>query len=116
MAAEASPATAYASSKYALARRTRREAVRPHWAGRGIALNGIAPRGVRTAMMDGVDQDPKFSAIMANTTPKAVADYAQPGDLAEVIGWLATVRTSYIVGQILFVNGGTDAILAPDSF
>lgn len=115
-AAEASPATAYASSKYALARWIRREAVRPRWAGQGMTLNGIAPGGVRTAMMDGVDQDPKFSAIMTNTTPKAVADYARPEDLAEVIGWLATARTSYIVGQILFVDGGTDAILTPDSF
>lgn len=115
-AARADPATAYASSKYALARWVRQQAITPRWAGKGIALNGIAPGGVHTPMMPGVEGNDAFHAIMVNTTPKAVAAYAQPDDLAEVIGWLATSKTAYLTGQILFVDGGTDAILRPDDF
>lgn len=115
-AARADPATAYASSKYALARWIRQQAITPRWAGNGITLNGIAPGGVHTPMMPGVEGNDAFHAIMVNTTPKAVAAYRQPDDLAEVIGWLATSQTAYLTGQILFVDGGTDAILRPDDF
>jgi NAD(P)-dependent dehydrogenase (short-subunit alcohol dehydrogenase family) len=115
-AAEASPATAYASGKYALARWIRARAIRPDWAGRGIALNGVAPGGVHTPMMPGVEGNPDMHRIMTNTTPKAVAAYADPEDLAEVICWLATAETAFLLGQILFVDGGADAILRPDDF
>lgn len=110
-AARADPATAYASSKNALARWIRRHAATPQWAGRGIALNGVAPGGVRTAMLQGHDESAQFQARLATNTPKAVAEYAAPEDLAEVIGWLVTARTGYVVGQILFADGGTDAIM-----
>jgi NAD(P)-dependent dehydrogenase (short-subunit alcohol dehydrogenase family) len=115
-AAVADPDTAYASGKYALARWLRARAITPDWAGNGLALNGIAPGGVHTAMMPGVEHSDAFARIMANTTPKAVARYADPEDLAEVIGWLVTARTGYLLGQIVFVDGGTDAILRPDAF
>lgn len=115
-AAEASPETAYASAKYALARWIRARAVKPGWAGSGIALNGVAPGGVHTQMMPGVDHDQVLRRIMINTTPKAVKAYAQPKDLAEAICWLATSETGFLLGQILFVDGGCDAILRPDEF
>lgn len=115
-AAAADPATAYSSSKYALARWIRARAVTPAWAGSGITLNGVAPGGVYTPMTAGVDDNPEFRAIMTNTTPRATRAYGQPEDLAEVIGWLATARTGFVVGQILFADGGTDAILRPDDF
>lgn len=115
-AARADPDNAYAAGKNALARWIRRHAVTPAWAGRGICLNGVAPGGVRTAMLDGIDESAEFQAIMATTTPKAVADYAQPEDLAEVIGWLVTARTGYVVGQVLFADGGCDAILRGEGY
>ncbi|GAC1571948.1 MAG: SDR family oxidoreductase [Sphingomicrobium sp.] len=115
-AAKADPGTAYASSKYALARWIRREAITPRWGGRQIALNGVAPGGVHTAMLAGADVDPQMRAILANTTPKATAHYAQVSDLAEVISWLVTADSAYLLGQVLFVDGGTDAILRPNSF
>jgi len=116
LAARADPATAYLASKKALALWLRRSAITPRWAGQGIALNGVAPGGVHTAMTAGLDDSPQFQAVMANTTPKAVADYAQPQDLAEAICWLATAETGFLLGQVLFVDGGTDAILRPDTF
>ena len=67
-------------------------------------------------MMPGVEHSEAFARIMTNTTPKAVARYADPKDLAEVIGWLVTARTAYLLGQIVFVDGGADAILRPDEF
>lgn len=115
-AARAERGTAYMASKKALAQWIRRQAITPAWAGRGIALNGVAPGGVRTAMLEGVDDDPAVQALLTKTTPKAVNDYAKAEDLAEVIGWLATARTGYLVGQIIFADGGCDAILRPDTF
>lgn len=114
-AARADPASAYMASKKALALWIRRNAITPRWAGKGIALNGVAPGGVHTAMTAGIAGNPQFEAIMTNTTPKAVADYAEPEDLAETIAWLVTAQTAFLLGQILFVDGGTDAILRPDT-
>lgn len=114
--AEADPATAYASAKYALARWIRSRAVTLAWAGKGIALNGVAPGGVHTPMLAGLDDSRALQDVMVNTTPKAVSAYARPEELAEVIGWLVTAETAYVVGQILFADGGTDAILQPDHF
>ncbi len=110
--ARASPETAYMSSKFALAAWIRRTAIEPRWAGAGIALNGVSPGGVHTAMFTPVLE--KTPDIITRTTPKATPAYGQPEDLAEVIAALVTLETGYLVGQIVSVDGGTHAILRPD--
>jgi NAD(P)-dependent dehydrogenase (short-subunit alcohol dehydrogenase family) len=113
-AARAAPGEAYMSSKYALGQWIRREAVTPRWAGRRMTLNGVSPGVTNTMMIKRAMEMPNGLAMLTNSTPRATPMIGQPEDLAEPIAWLATMDTAYIAGQILWVDGGTEAILRPD--
>jgi NAD(P)-dependent dehydrogenase (short-subunit alcohol dehydrogenase family) len=112
-AAREQPMHAYSSSKAALALWVRREAVLPDWAGDGVCLNAVAPGGVLTPMTAPFFATGEGRETMARTTPRATRAYAQPLALAEILAMLVTLEGGYVVGQILFVDGGTDAILRP---
>lgn len=113
VAARAEPMLAYSSSKAALALWVRRTAIRPEWAGAGLCLNAVGPGGVVTPMTASFLATEEGREIMARTTPRATANYAKPTALAEMLAFLATMRGGYVVGQVIFVDGGTDAILRP---
>lgn len=103
----------YPSSKHALARWLRRAAVGPEWAGCGIVLNGVAPGAVRTPMLAPFLATPEGRAMLAQATPIAVSDYGHPDELAEVLAFLGSLEGRYLVGQIVFVDGGTEALARP---
>lgn len=105
-------ATGYASSKHALGRWLRRAAISADWAGSGILLNGVSPGRVYTPMTAGFFASEEGRAMLDQFTPIALADcpYGQPEELAEVIAFLATLKGRYLLGQIVYVDGGTEAI------
>lgn len=109
-------ATGYATSKHALARWIRRAAVSPDWAGSGILLNGVAPGRTLTPMTEPFFATAEGRAMLDAATPIALSDcpYGTADELAEAIAFLATLRGRYMVGQILYVDGGTEAIVRPD--
>lgn len=109
--AEAEPTNAYASSKRALALWMRREATAERWAGAGIPLNGVAPGTVKTPMTSPLLATEEGRAILSASTPIAVPDFGEPRDLAEIIAFFLTMETGYIIGQLLFADGGTDALM-----
>ncbi|MBB4614317.1 SDR family oxidoreductase [Novosphingobium taihuense] len=108
--------TGYASSKNALARWLRRAAISPEWAGSGILLNGVSPGRVYTPMTAGFFASKEGLAMLDRYTPIALSDcpYGQPEELAEAIAFLATLQGRYLLGQILYVDGGTEAISRTD--
>lgn len=108
--------TGYASSKNALARWLRREAISAAWAGSGILLNAISPGRVYTPMTAGFFATDEGRAMFDRATPLALSDrlYGKPEELAEAIAFLATLQGQYLLGQILYVDGGTEAICRPD--
>lgn len=110
-------ATGYASSKNALARWLRRAAISPEWAGSGILLNGVSPGRVYTPMTAGFFASKEGLAMLDQFTPIALSEcpYGQPEDLAETIAFLATLQGRYLLGQILYVDGGTEAIFRTDT-
>jgi len=112
----ARPDTAYMTSKIALTRWMRRAAIAPQWAGAGILLNGVAPGVVETAMTAPLLQDDKMLALIALSNPMAVAGFARPEEIAELIVYLLTFEGHYLLGQMIFIVGGTEAIMRPDSF
>ncbi len=103
----------YACSKNALALWLRRAAVQPEWAGAGIMLNGVGPGTVITPMTIPILASPEGRAILQQSTPIAVPEYGQPEDIAEALDFLVNLERSYLLGQILFVDGGTDVFLRP---
>jgi gluconate 5-dehydrogenase len=76
---------------------------------RGINVNGIAPGTVRTEMNAGIANDPQWKGIVERSVP--LKRWAEPAELAGAAIFLASAASSYVNGQVLFVDGGTSILL-----
>ncbi|KTR83598.1 hypothetical protein NS277_08240 [Novosphingobium barchaimii] len=105
----------YSASKFAVAQWLRRAATSAEWAGAGILLNAIGPGRIRTPMIEPILATEEGRAMLAQVTPIALdRPYGEAIDIAEAASFLLEVETSFIVGQILYVDGGTDALMRPE--
>ena len=93
-------AAAYSATKGAVASMTRSWAA--EFSPAGVRVNTVAPGPVYTA----IQPDAATEAIGA-TTPMSRA--AQPGEIAEVIAFLASPKASYITGAVIAADGGRTA-------
>jgi 3-oxoacyl-[acyl-carrier protein] reductase len=75
------------------------------WARYGIAVNCVAPGGVRTRMTETIPE--KVMVGLIDGIP--FKRFAEPEEVAAVHAWLASNEASYITGQVLFVDGGITA-------
>ena len=48
--------------------------------------------------------------------PVPLGRWAQPEEIADAARWMLAPTTSYLVGSYLVIDGGTDALLRPDTF
>jgi gluconate 5-dehydrogenase len=74
------------------------------WARYGIQSNGIGPGYFITPMTQALADDPTFDSWLKNRTPAR-----RWGEVNELIGaavFLASEASSYVNGQILYVDGG----------
>jgi 3-oxoacyl-[acyl-carrier protein] reductase len=71
----------------------------------GIAVNCVAPGGVKTRMTETIPE--KMIAGLIDGIP--FKRFAEPEEIAAVHAWLASGEASYITGQVLFVDGGITA-------
>lgn len=101
---------AYQVSKRALARWVRREAITDRWAAAGIPLNAIAPSIITTPMtQEGID-----SGTATQFIPMPLHGPGMPEDVAALLDFLASPTNKLITGQVVFIDGGTDAVRRGD--
>ncbi|MFD5600973.1 SDR family oxidoreductase [Leucobacter sp. NPDC058333] len=105
----------YSSSKRALARWLRTAATTDEWAGAGIPLNAIAPGVVLTPMTRELVATPEGRAALNEKVPMPLNGPFEAEVAARLLTWLAGVENSHLCGQIIFVDGGFDALLRGDS-
>lgn len=114
--AEVSTFNLYPTTKAALARWVRRRAVTPEWGGAGILLNAIAPGTIAdTGMTRPILEAPGGVELLQEKVPSAIGRFGTPDDMARLIGFLAGPDNGYIVGQVIFADGGCDALQRGDT-
>jgi NAD(P)-dependent dehydrogenase (short-subunit alcohol dehydrogenase family) len=111
--AEARPAEEkhilYPTSKRAVARWLRRSAPSTEWAGAGIPVNAVAPGSVLTAMT--AHRSAEQRARLLEERPMPLGGVARPDEVAPVIGWFLHPENTKVSGQMLFVDGGGEALM-----
>jgi len=93
--------TAYGISKAAVIQLTR--AVATQYGKHGIRCNAIAPAYVRTRNNE-IYAPPELAGIYARNM--ATASVADPQDIADLVGYLASDESRLITGQVIPVDGG----------
>ncbi|RXZ48221.1 SDR family oxidoreductase [Agromyces binzhouensis] len=105
----------YGTSKRALARWIRRNAAGPDWAGAGIPLNAIAPGVVVTPMTEAYTNTEEARAAILEMVPMPLNGIFQPRDVAYLLAWLTGEENAHLCGQVVFIDGGSDAVIRGDS-
>lgn len=73
------------------------------WARYGIAVNCVAPGGVKTRMTESIPE--KVMDYLMKGVP--FGRLAEPEEIAAVHVFLSSKEASFITGQVIFVDGGT---------
>ena len=89
--------TNYSASKAAVIGATK--ALSQEVGRRGITVNAVAPGFIKTDMTQDLNEK-DFKALIP------MARFGEPQEVADVVGWLASKKSSYVSGQVISVNGG----------
>lgn len=101
---------AYAGSKHALALALRLRAA--SFAEAGVRLNAVAPGATETPLLQGV-RDHKVWGAALDSVPIPLGRPAQPAEIADAISFLLSPQAAQVHGSILYVDGGSDAVVRP---
>ena len=71
---------------------------------RGITVNAVAPGGTRTATNEAVFEAPGVTELITGLT--ALDRLGEPGDVADVVVFLASDAARWITGQVIDASGG----------
>ena len=105
-------ATVYGMSKLALARAVRRRA--KAWARSGVRLNAVAPGPIDTPLLRASLADPELGPLV-DAFPVPLGRRGTAEEVAAVVAFLLDPANGFVHGSVLFVDGGTDAMLRPDA-
>ncbi|HYP95864.1 MAG TPA: SDR family oxidoreductase [Mycobacterium sp.] len=98
---------AYTAAKGGLRNLTR--AMTAEWAAGGLQINGLAPGYIHTEMTQALVDDSTFNNWILGRTP--AARWGTVDDLVGPAIFLASRASSYMNGQVLFVDGGMTAVV-----
>lgn len=102
----------YRSTKAALNATVRRMAVHPDWAGSGIVMNAVAPGIIDTEVVR--KHWTTHGELFKTSLPQPLGS---PGPVASVVGLMAfllSAENRFTTGQVIFADGGTDALRRSD--
>jgi NAD(P)-dependent dehydrogenase (short-subunit alcohol dehydrogenase family) len=106
---------AYSAAKLAVARWVRRLAPTEAWAGSGVRLNAVSPGHIETALTAEMRQEPVALKVMERT-PLPIGQPGRPEHVAALVALLLGDEGGFFVGSVLYVDGGTDALLRADDW
>ncbi len=89
--------TNYSASKAAVIGATK--ALAQEVGRRGITVNAVAPGFIKTDMTHDLNEKDFKSLIPMNR-------FGEAQEVADVVGWLASSKATYVTGQVISVNGG----------
>jgi 3-oxoacyl-[acyl-carrier protein] reductase len=92
---------AYSASKGALNQLTRTAAL--EYGAKNVLVNAVAPGFVETEMTRRNNNPEQIAALASQT---ALGRLAQPGEIAELVAFLASDANTYITGQLVVIDGG----------
>ena len=97
---------AYCASKGGVTQLTKASALAlaPH----GIRVNAVGPGSIDTAMMAAVNENPEAMRVAMSRTP--LKRMGTPGEVADLVAFLASDKASYITGETVYVDGGRLAL------
>ncbi|CAN0575261.1 unnamed protein product [Ectocarpus sp. 12 AP-2014] len=98
---------AYTASKGGI--RLLTQSMAAEWAEHDIQTNAIGPGYMNTEMTQPLVDDPTFSDWLINRTPSK--RWGVPEDLVGTVVYLASPASSYVNGQIIYVDGGLLAVI-----
>jgi gluconate 5-dehydrogenase len=98
---------AYSAAKGGVKLLTRSMAA--EWAAFNIQANAIGPGYILTEMNTALVQNVEFDTWVKNTSP--AQRWAQPEELVGTALYLSSAASSYVNGQIIYVDGGWLAVL-----
>jgi NAD(P)-dependent dehydrogenase (short-subunit alcohol dehydrogenase family) len=98
-------ASVYAASKHAVEGLTKSAALEA--AVSGVRVNAVAPGPVETAMLDRFTGSAERKAGLVAGVP--LQRLGEPDEIANAIVFLASDRSSFTTGQVLYVDGGKSA-------
>lgn len=105
----------YATTKRALSRWIRRNALKAEWAGSNIPLNAIGPGLVKTELLKRLFSDPATEARIKAGTPMPLSGPYEPIAAAELLAYLAGEKNGNITGQTIFIDGGAEVVIRGDA-
>ena len=105
----------YTSSKRALSRWVRQRATGADWAGASIPLNAVAPGTIATPMSAPFTATAEATAKHMRIFPSPLNGIAPAEAAAELLAWLGSEANTHLCGQVLYLDGGSDAVIRGDA-